>query len=101
MILPVSWTARDWRQFSALMLMALAAIPLTGVMAAALWIVHAMPRNHYAFWLGQSAAALIALDLLGLSAILGRRTFRFRVGDNELQATGEDGERVLDGGEVA
>ncbi len=96
----MSWTARDWRQFSALMLMALAAIPLTAVMAAALWIVQMAPRNHYAFWLGQSSAALIALDLIGLSAILGRRTFRFKVGDNEINATGEDGERVLDGGEA-
>ncbi|OJY63222.1 MAG: hypothetical protein BGP16_00285 [Sphingobium sp. 66-54] len=97
----VSWTARDWRQFSALMLMALAAIPLTAIMAASLWIVHLYPRNHYAFWLGQSAAALIALDLIGLSAILGRRTFKIRVGDKELDMTGEDAERVLSTGDAA
>jgi len=92
----MSWSARDWRQFSALLLMAVAAIPLTMVMAASLWIVQIDPRNHYAFWLGQSAAALIALDLLGLSAILGRRTFKFRVGDNEVEATGEDAERIME-----
>ncbi|HWJ70939.1 MAG TPA: hypothetical protein VNS79_12940 [Sphingobium sp.] len=96
----MSWNARDWRQFSALMLMALSAIPLTGIMAAALWVVHHVPRNHYAFWLGQSAAALIALDLIGLSAILGRRTFRIRVGDKELDMTGEEAERVLSGGDA-
>ena len=92
----MSWSARDWRQFSALLLMALAAIPLTMVMAASLWIVQINPRNHYAFWLGQSAAALIALDLLGLSAILGRRTFKFKVGDNSVEATGEEADRVLE-----
>lgn len=97
----MSWTARDWRQFSALMLMALAAIPLTMIMAASLWIVHLFPHNHYAFWLGQSAAGLIALDLLGLSAILGRRTFKIRVGDKELDMTGEEAERVLAEGDVA
>lgn len=96
----MSWTARDWRQFFALMLMALAAVPLTAVMAASLWIVHREPRNYYAFWLGQSAAALIAIDLIGLSAILGRRTFRFKVGDNEINATGDDGERVLGQGDI-
>lgn len=94
------WTARDWRQFAALVLMALASIPLTGVMATALWMVHALPSNHYAFWLGQSAAALIAVDLIGLSAILGRRTFRFKVGNNEINATGDDGDRVLEQGDV-
>lgn len=92
----MTWSARDWRQFSALMLMALAAIPLTGVMAASLWIVFANPRNHYAFWLGQSAAGLILADLLGLSAILGRRTFRFKVGSADVSATGEEAERVLE-----
>lgn len=65
-------------------------------MAASLWIVQIDPRNHYAFWLGQSAAVLIALDLLGLSAILGRRTFKFRVGNNEVEATGEDAERIME-----
>jgi len=97
----MTWTARDWRQFSALMLMALAAIPLTAIMAASLWIVHLLPKNHYAFWLGQTAAGLIALDLVGLSAILGRRTFRIRVGDKELDMTGEDAERVLASGDAA
>lgn len=92
----MSWSARDWRQFFALMLMALAAIPLTLVMAASLWVVHLNPRNHDAFWLGQSAAALILADLLGLSAILGRRTFRFKVGDADIEATGEEAERVLE-----
>lgn len=92
----MKWTARDWRQFSALLLLALASIPLTGVMSAALWTVAINPANIYAFWLGQSAAALVLTNLVGLSAILGRRTFRFKVGDNEVHATGEDADKLME-----
>lgn len=93
----MSWTARDWRQFTALTLLALAAIPLTLILAAALVVVYYQPHNAKAFYLGLATAALILVDLVCLGAILGRRTFRFRVGDNEVEATGEDGERVLQG----
>lgn len=97
----MSWTARDWRQFTALTLLALAAIPLTAVLAAALVIVHLDRGNAHAFWIGIATAVLIFADLIGLSAILGRRTFRIKVGANELNATGEDAERVLDAGDAA
>jgi len=92
----MSWTARDWRQFVALSLLALSAIPLTAVMSVALYFVSADPRNAHAFWLGQSAAALILVDLVGLSAILGRRTFKFKVGNAEVNAVGEDGDKILE-----
>lgn len=95
------WSARDWRQFTALTLLALAAIPLTGVLAGALVVVYFQPRNAHAFGLGIAAAVLILTDLVGLSAILGRRTFRIRVGDNEINATGEDAGRVLAAGDAA
>lgn len=90
------WTARDWRQFVALILLALAAVPLTIALYWAQYTVQLAPRNHFAFWLGVAAAGLIAIDIIGVSAILGRRTFKFRVGENEMEATGEDAERVLD-----
>jgi hypothetical protein len=93
----MTWTARDWRQFTALTLLALAAIPLTLILAGALVAVYYQPRNVFAFNLGLATAALILVDLVCLGAILGRRTFRFKVGDNEVEATGEDGERVLEG----
>lgn len=95
------WTARDWRQMTALTLLALSAIPLTGVMAGALIEVHFNPRNTNAFWIGIAAAVLIFTNLIGLSAILGRRTFRIKVGENELNATGEDADRVLGAGDAA
>lgn len=91
-----SWTPRDWRQFIALILLALAAVPLTIALYWAQYTVQLDPKNHFAFWLGIAAAALIAIDIVGVSAILGRRTFKFRVGENEMEATGEDAERVLD-----
>lgn len=97
----MSWTARDWRQFSALNLLTLAAVPLTLVMAAALWVVYLDKTNHLAFWLGQSAAGLILTVLIGVSSILGRRTFTLKLGGNEINASGEEAERVLSGGDAA
>lgn len=90
------WTARDWRQFAATMLLAAAAVPLTIALYWAQYTVQADPANQFAFWLGIAAAALIAIDIVGVSSILGRRTFKFRVGENEMEATGEDADRVLD-----
>lgn len=90
------WSARDWRQFIATILLAAAAIPLTGALYWAQWTVQHDRENDFAFWLGIAAAVLIAAIIIGLSAILGRRTFKFRVGENEMEATGEDAERVLE-----
>lgn len=90
------WTARDWRQSIALLLLSMAAIPLTGVVYYALWIVSYAPSNDNAFWIGIAAAGLILSDLIGVSAILGRRTFRFKVGDAEVHAEGEEGDAVLE-----
>ena len=92
----VTWTARDWRQFTALTLLVLAAIPLTLILAASLVVVYYQPRNAFAFNLGLATAVLILVDLVCLGAILGRRTFRFKVGDKEIEASGDAGERVLE-----
>ncbi len=96
----MSWTARDWRQFTALTLLALAAIPLTLIMAGALAVVYVDKSNVNAFWLGQAAALIILVDLICLSAILGRRTFKLKVAGNEVNLTGDDGERVLAHGDA-
>lgn len=90
------WTARDWRQFVALLLLSMAAIPLTGVVYYALWVVSYAPGNDNAFWLGVCAATLVLADLIGVSAILGRRTFKFKVGEAEVHAEGEDGDAILE-----
>lgn len=95
----MSWTARDYRQMTALSLLALANIPLTIIMAAALVVVYLQPGNAKALYLGLAASALILVDLVCLGAILGRRTFKFRVGSNEISASGEDADRVMEQGE--
>lgn len=92
----MKWTARDWRQFVALLLLSAAAIPLTGVLYYSLWVVSYDRSNGNAFWLGIAAAGLILADLVGVSAILGRRTFRFKVGEAEVHAEGEDGDAILE-----
>ncbi len=92
---PAHWTARDCRQFVALTLLAAGAIPLTALEAGALWIVWQQPGNAKALMLGLAIAVLILVDLVCVGTVLGRRTFKIRVGDNEIDATGEDAERVL------
>lgn len=92
----MTWTARDWRQFIAIILLALANLPLTASLYWAQWTVQEAPKNHYAFWLGVCAAGLIFVDLACLGMILGRRTFRFKVGDREIEASGDNGENILE-----
>jgi hypothetical protein len=95
----MKWTARDWRQMVALALLALANIPLTLIMGGALGTVYDQPRNAYALYLGLAAACLILVDLVCLGAILGRRTFKFKVGSNEISATGEDADKIMENAE--
>ena len=90
-----TWSARDWRQFCALLILALGNIPLTACLAYALWGVHIDKGNWLIFWLGLSISLLIGLNFIGLSAILGRRTFKLKAGDNEIEATGEGAERAM------
>ncbi|MBO9580340.1 MAG: hypothetical protein J7498_05565 [Sphingobium sp.] len=97
----MSWTARDWRQFTALTLLALAAIPLTLISAMSRVIIYLQPHNSFAFYLGLSNDVLILVDLVCVGTILGRRTFKIKVGDNEINADGGDGERVLNQGDAA
>jgi uncharacterized membrane protein YdbT with pleckstrin-like domain len=92
----MKWSARDWRQFIAIIFLALANLPLSVAFFWAQYTVHFDPTNDFAFWLGIAAASLIGIDIIGLSAILGRRTFRFRVGDNEMEATGENAEQLME-----
>lgn len=89
------WAARDWRQFIALSLLAAGNVPLTFVLHEALTVVSANPRNAAALMLGAETGALIAINLIGLSAVLGRRTFKFKVGDQVIEAAGGGAERVL------
>lgn len=94
------WSARDWRQYTALTLLALGAIPLTCISAGSRVIIYLQPHNSSALYLGLSNDLLVLVDLVCVGAILGRRTFKIKVGENEVNATGEDGERILDSGDA-
>lgn len=98
---PASWSARDCRQFVALTLLAAGALPLSAAFVLAQITVWHDPDNKRAEHLGMAAAMLIGIDLFGVSAILGRRTFKLKVGSSELGATGEDGDRVLNRSDAA
>lgn len=94
------WTARDWRMLIGILMLGGGGISMTGLAAWALTIVAQKSVSPWpAAYFGYGCLILIGIVLTGFSAILGRRTFRFRVGDNELEASGEDAERVLDKGE--
>lgn len=98
---PAHWSARDCRQFVALSLLAAGNVPLTASLGFAQWTVWMAPGNAKAMLLGLAAAILIFVDLVCVGTVLGRRTFKIKVGDNQIDATGEDAERVLANGDTA
>lgn len=95
--LPIGWTARDWRSLWAVLLLGGGGIATTALAWRALdklteKAMSPWPIAYFAY----GCLLLIGIVLFGFSAILGRRTFKFRVGDNEMEATGEDADRVLE-----
>jgi len=91
-----NWTARDWRQFVALTLLAAGDMPLTALLGWALWILWHQPRNGGTVMIAMGIVSLIAINRIGVSAVLGRRTFKFKVGDTVIDATGGAAERLID-----
>lgn len=92
-----SWTPRDWRVFTGIVFLSLGGVACTALGWQALTLLAARSTSPWPVaYFAYGCLILIGIVLLGLSAILGRRTFKFRVGDNEVEATGEDAERVLD-----
>lgn len=92
-----AWTARDWRMLVGILMLGGGGIAVTGLAGWSLTIVAEKSTSPWpAAYFGYACLGLIGIVLTGFSAILGRRTFKFRVGDNEMEATGEDAERVLD-----
>lgn len=91
-----SWTARDWRAMLGVLLLGAGGIAVTVLGWRALSVVAEKSSSPWpAAYFGYGCLALIGIVLTGFSAILGRRTFKFRVGDNELEASGEEAERFL------
>lgn len=91
------WTPRDWRMLVGIAMLGGGGIATTGLAGWALTIVAEKSTSPWpAAYFAYGCLVLIGIVLTGFSAILGRRTFKFRVGDNELEAIGEDAERVME-----
>lgn len=91
------WTARDWRALIGVAMLGGGGVAMTALAWRSLTVlaeksVSPWPVAYFAY----GCLMLIGIVLLGFSAILGRRVFKFRVGDNELEASGEEAERALD-----
>lgn len=90
------WTPRDWRALIGVAMLGGGGIAVTALAWQALTITAEKSTSPWpAAYFGYGCLVLIGIVLTGFSAILGRRTFKFRVGDNELEATGEEAERAL------
>lgn len=93
------WSARDWRAFMGVMMLGGGGIAVTVLAWRALTITAEKSTSPWpAAYFAYGCLILIGVVLTGFSAILGRRTYKLRVGDKELEMTGEEAERVL--GEV-
>lgn len=91
------WTARDWRSLIGIAMLGGGGIAVTALAWQALTITAEKSSSPWpAAYFGYGCLILIGIVLTGFSAILGRRTFKFRVGDNELEASGEEAERVFE-----
>lgn len=91
------WTARDWRALIGVAMLGGGGIAVTVLAWLALKLLAEKSTSPWpAAYFAYGCLILIGIVLTGFSAILGRRTFKFRVGDNELETTGEEAERVLD-----
>lgn len=92
-----NWTARDWRQVIGVMALAGGGVSVTVLAGFALQILAEKSVTPWpAAYFGFGCLILIGIVLTGFSAILGRRTFKFRVGDNEIEATGQSAEDVME-----
>lgn len=95
------WTPRDWRALLGVAMLGGGGIAVTVLAWRALTVLADKATSPWPVaYFGYGCLVLIGIVLTGFSAILGRRTFKFRVGDNEVEATGEEAERVLGRGDV-
>lgn len=94
------WSPRDWRMLTGILMLGGGGIAMTALAGWALTIVAEKSVSPWpAAYFGYGCLILIGIVLTGFSAILGRRTFKFRVGENEIEASGEEAERVMERGE--
>lgn len=86
-----AWTARDWRRMVGIVFLGAGGVAVTVLAWRALTLLaekstSPWPVAYFAYGL----LVLIGIVLTGLSAILGRRTFKLKVGGNTVESVGED-----------
>lgn len=104
---PKDWSPRDWRQMLGIILLGMGGVASTGVCVFAIYALWHMPEPvvealhsrenaKWIGWIGLIGGALgIIIVLTALSTILGRRTYRLKVGEHEAIMAAEDAERVF------
>jgi len=95
--MPRRWSPRDWRGLLGVIMLGGGGIAVTVLAWRSLDALAAKSTSPWPVaYFAYGCLVLIGVVLTGFSAILGRRTFKFRVGDNEIATTGEEADRLLD-----
>lgn len=85
------WTARDWRRMVGIVFLGAGGVACTIIAWLALSLLAAKsPGPWPVAYFAYGCLVLIGIVLTGLSAILGRRTFKLRVGGNTMESVGEE-----------
>lgn len=93
----MKWTPRDLRALVGIIMLGGGGIAVTVLAWKSLTILAEKSTTPWpAAYFGYGCLVLIGVVLTGFSAILGRRTFKFRVGENEIEASGEEADKILE-----
>jgi hypothetical protein len=98
-LMPITddWTARDWRRMVGILLLGIGGVACTLIAWRALTLLaEKSPGPWPVAYFAYGCLVLIGIVLTGLSAILGRRTFKLKVAGNEVETLGEDAADRLD-----
>lgn len=87
------WTPRDWRRMLALAALSGSGVAMTALAGWALWLTAQRsagpwPTAYIAF----GCLGIILAAVTGLSAILGRRTFKATIAGTSIETGGDDGQ---------
>ncbi|UZW55569.1 hypothetical protein NUH86_01820 [Sphingobium sp. JS3065] len=85
------WSASDWRRLIGIVFLGAGGVACTVIAGSALTVIAEKSSSPWpAAYFGYGCLVLIGIVLTGLSAILGRRTFKLKLGGNTVESLGED-----------
>lgn len=91
------WSPSDWRRMVGILFLGVGGIVSTVLSAYSLKVLADKSNGPWAVaYFAYGTLVLIGIVLTGLSAILGRRTFKFKVGANEIESVGEETPRRIE-----